>query len=156
MHYDLPLPMSTQLEGPGVPPVRAYAPLTNNQPAISMDVDGVDDTANTGDAEGEGDGDDEARYCYCQGVSHGEMVGCDGEGCAMAWVRVFIVVVVVLLVLMMSKFHLSCIGLTEAPAGNWYCNVCAVKEKSTPRRGGRGGKRRTGGRTGKGGGANAA
>jgi inhibitor of growth protein 3 len=33
--------------------------------------------------EGEQDG---GRYCYCQGPSYGEMVGCDDEHCAYEWV----------------------------------------------------------------------
>jgi hypothetical protein len=33
------------------------------------------------------DGQDGGRYCYCQGPSYGEMVGCDDEHCAYEWVR---------------------------------------------------------------------
>lgn len=44
--------------------------------------------------------DDEPRYCYCNGVSYGEMVACDGEGCVKEW------------------FHLDCAGLKVAPKGN--------------------------------------
>ncbi len=36
----------------------------------------------------DGDGDlDETKYCYCDRVSFGEMVGCDGPDCAREWVR---------------------------------------------------------------------
>ena len=48
-----------------------------------------------GDDEEE-DGD-EPRYCYCNGVSYGQMVGCDGKECQKEW------------------FHLECVGLAEAP-----------------------------------------
>jgi hypothetical protein len=56
------------------------------------------------DAAGEGseidvDGD-EPRYCYCNGVSYGEMVACDNERCSREW------------------FHLKCAGLKEAPGEN--------------------------------------
>lgn len=44
--------------------------------------------------------EDEPRYCYCNGVSYGEMVACDAEGCAKEW------------------FHLECVGLRVAPKGN--------------------------------------
>ena len=44
--------------------------------------------------------DDEPRYCYCNGVSYGEMVACDAEGCTKEW------------------FHLECVGLRVAPKGN--------------------------------------
>ncbi|KAK3683941.1 hypothetical protein B0T22DRAFT_266441 [Podospora appendiculata] len=51
---------------------------------------------------------DEQRYCLCNGVSYGEMVACDGDGCPREW------------------FHLECVGLKVAPKGNakWYCEEC--------------------------------
>ncbi|CAP71020.1 uncharacterized protein PODANS_6_3910 [Podospora anserina S mat+] len=51
------------------------------------------------DDEDEPDGD-EPRYCKCNGVSYGEMVGCDGVGCPREW------------------FHLECVGLKIAPKAN--------------------------------------
>jgi hypothetical protein len=51
-----------------------------------------------GEEEEEGDGETEPRYCYCNGVSHGQMIACDYEGCEMEW------------------FHLECAGLTRAPS----------------------------------------
>lgn len=51
-----------------------------------------------GDGSGEGGGGEEPRYCYCGDVSYGEMVGCDADDCAREW------------------FHLSCVGLSRAPA----------------------------------------
>ena len=55
-------------------------------------------------ADGDDDGDDgmdadenEPRYCYCNGVSYGEMVACDKDDCPREW------------------FHLKCAGLKEAP-----------------------------------------
>ncbi|KAK4167430.1 putative transcriptional regulatory protein [Cladorrhinum sp. PSN259] len=76
-----------------------------------------DETLNQDDEE-EPDGD-EPRYCKCNGVSYGEMVACDGEGCPREW------------------FHLECVGLKVAPKGNakWYCDEC--KERF----GSRGGRR---------------
>lgn len=55
----------------------------------------------TSSAQGDDeDGDidaDEPRYCYCNGVSYGEMVACDSDDCAREW------------------FHLACVGLKVAP-----------------------------------------
>jgi hypothetical protein len=51
------------------------------------------------DEEGEIDAD-EPTYCYCNGVSYGEMVACDADGCEKEW------------------FHLDCVGLKVAPRGN--------------------------------------
>ena len=51
--------------------------------------------------------DDEERYCYCQGVSYGEMVACDRDDCPRQW------------------FHLDCIGLKSVPkSAKWYCDEC--------------------------------
>uniref|UniRef100_A0A060T6X1 Chromatin modification-related protein n=1 Tax=Blastobotrys adeninivorans TaxID=409370 RepID=A0A060T6X1_BLAAD len=62
--------------------------------------------ANT-DAAGEGEEEGEPVYCYCQQVSYGEMVGCDGPDCKNEW------------------FHLACIGLPAPPKGQWFCDDCA-------------------------------
>ncbi|KAI8976124.1 hypothetical protein BDB01DRAFT_804602 [Pilobolus umbonatus] len=58
----------------------------------------------------------EPLYCFCQQVSYGEMVACDGEHCAYEW------------------FHMDCVGLDEPPKGAWYCDDCAAdirKRKNT-------------------------
>lgn len=55
---------------------------------------------------GEGDIDaDELTYCYCNGISYGEMVACDSDECEREW------------------FHLACVGLKVAPAENSECLV---------------------------------
>ncbi|TFK25011.1 hypothetical protein FA15DRAFT_668879 [Coprinopsis marcescibilis] len=48
----------------------------------------------------------EDLYCYCNRVSFGEMIACDGPHCGLEW------------------FHLGCVGLTEPPEGEWYCENC--------------------------------
>jgi inhibitor of growth protein 3 len=60
--------------------------------------------------------EEELVYCYCQQVSYGEMVGCDGPECKREW------------------FHLPCIGLTSPPKGQWYCQECAAKYRKKERR----------------------
>ena len=52
----------------------------------------------------DGGNEGEPKYCYCNGVSYGEMVACDYEGCAKEW------------------FHLACAGLARAPVGK--CKFC--------------------------------
>jgi hypothetical protein len=52
------------------------------------------------DEEDHEPGPDEPTYCYCNGVSYGEMVACDHSGCKKEW------------------FHLECVGLRVAPKGN--------------------------------------
>lgn len=59
-----------------------------------------DDGSSLQGEEDEDENGDEPRYCYCNGVSYGEMVGCDSDDCPREW------------------FHLSCVGLTKAPAKN--------------------------------------
>ncbi|KAM7211839.1 hypothetical protein V8F06_012783, partial [Rhypophila decipiens] len=60
---------------------------------------------------------DEQRYCFCNGVSYGEMVACDGDGCPREW------------------FHLECVGLKVAPKGNakWYCEDCKKRLRASER-----------------------
>lgn len=47
------------------------------------------DVGDGGDADGgdgDGEGDDNKRYCVCNGVSYGDMIGCDDENCDKQWV----------------------------------------------------------------------
>ncbi|KAK5062614.1 hypothetical protein LTR84_004687 [Exophiala bonariae] len=51
-------------------------------------------------------------YCYCDGISSGEMVACDGDHCLQEW------------------FHLECLGLTSPPKSDtWYCKECTTVAK---------------------------
>jgi Histone-lysine N-methyltransferase NSD-like, PHD zinc finger 1/Inhibitor of growth proteins N-terminal histone-binding len=49
----------------------------------------------------------EQTYCYCKQISHGEMIACDNEDCAIEW------------------FHFKCVGLKRQPKGKWYCDECS-------------------------------
>ncbi|KRX61333.1 Bardet-Biedl syndrome 2 -like protein [Trichinella sp. T9] len=53
-----------------------------------------------------GDIDDQSIYCYCNQPSFGSMVACDSLTCKYEW------------------FHYECVGVTEAPKGDWYCPDC--------------------------------
>ncbi|CZR58023.1 related to p33ING1b (ING1) protein [Phialocephala subalpina] len=88
--------------------------------AQQVQPDGGDDGASNMDEE-EVDEDinaDEPTYCYCNGVSYGEMVGCDARDCEREW------------------FHLECVGLKVAPKGSakWYCDDCMKKRPNQKRR----------------------
>lgn len=52
--------------------------------------------------------DSEPRYCYCGGVSSGQMIACDGPDCKMEW------------------FHMECTDLTKLPGEkeSWFCRNC--------------------------------
>ncbi|ORX70838.1 hypothetical protein DL89DRAFT_292431 [Linderina pennispora] len=52
---------------------------------------------------------DDQLYCFCQQVSYGDMVACDGNDCRYEW------------------FHWECVGLTSPPKGSWYCQECLAK-----------------------------
>ncbi|KRZ12806.1 Bardet-Biedl syndrome 2 -like protein [Trichinella zimbabwensis] len=56
-----------------------------------------------------GDIDDQSIYCYCNQPSYGSMVACDSLTCKYEW------------------FHYECVGVTEAPKGDWYCPDCHNK-----------------------------
>lgn len=89
-----------------------------------------DDSNSVHEDEHDGVDPNEETYCYCNQVSYGQMVGCDGEDCKREW------------------FHLGCVGLKVAPGKNgksstppllcrngksarltlalvkWYCDDC--------------------------------
>ncbi|KAI0778825.1 hypothetical protein BD413DRAFT_601501 [Trametes elegans] len=94
-----------QLEGPGMPVAR------NLQPTL----EGNDGTMSAG-GEPDGDADDGKTYCFCDGVSYGEMIACDDEDCEKEW------------------FHIACVGLTVVPENTWYCSRCLEKRQSNRRR----------------------
>ncbi|KAF8640679.1 hypothetical protein AX17_000335 [Amanita inopinata Kibby_2008] len=89
-------PSVHQLEGPGMPVPR------NNLQVQQQAVDGLHTTgggggassgnkggghdSSTADAMDADDVEDE-RYCYCGGVSYGEMIACDDDTCECEWVR---------------------------------------------------------------------
>ncbi|RDW68271.1 chromatin modification-related protein [Coleophoma crateriformis] len=79
----------------------------------TAEMDDADSSLHGDDDDGEIDAN-EPTYCYCNGVSYGEMVACDGDGCEKEW------------------FHLDCAGLKVAPKGNakWFCNDCTARQKS--------------------------
>ncbi|KAG1175337.1 hypothetical protein G6F70_000715 [Rhizopus microsporus] len=52
---------------------------------------------------------DDRLYCFCQQVSYGDMVACDGANCPYEW------------------FHMECVGLEEPPKGAWYCPDCSAR-----------------------------
>ena len=54
---------------------------------------------------------DEPRYCYCDEVSYGEMVGCDGDSCSREW------------------FHLKCVGLQKAPSKNGMIQIHSLQRE---------------------------
>ncbi|KAI0334044.1 hypothetical protein GY45DRAFT_1367880 [Cubamyces sp. BRFM 1775] len=107
-----------QLEGPGMPVARniAAAPIEGNDGTLSA-------------AEPDGDADDGKTYCFCDGVSYGEMIACDDEECEKEW------------------FHIACVGLTVVPDDTWYCARCLEKRQNQKKTGRGGKKRTTGGRT---------
>lgn len=53
----------------------------------------------------------EPTYCFCNQVSYGEMIACDGPDCNIEW------------------FHYGCVGIKERPKGNWYCPNCIGNDR---------------------------
>uniref|UniRef100_A0A2S2QFF9 Inhibitor of growth protein 3 n=1 Tax=Sipha flava TaxID=143950 RepID=A0A2S2QFF9_9HEMI len=51
------------------------------------------------------------RYCTCHEVAYGLMVACDNKTCPYKW------------------FHFECVGITQRPIDDWYCNPCIKKMK---------------------------
>jgi hypothetical protein len=75
--------------------------------------DGDDAASNVNDEDIEEEiAEDELTYCYCNGVSYGEMVGCDAPDCEREW------------------FHLECVGLKVAPKANGMNPILPSKESN--------------------------
>jgi inhibitor of growth protein 3 len=144
--YDLPgahtlandwgAPPLGQLEGPGMPVARnthtglsisSATVLTPSLPLVSPSETQAGNAAgDTATEVGEGDGEgDDRTYCFCEGISYGEMIACDDVNCEREW------------------FHLACIGLTVPPDGTWFCDAC--RQKKNAKRGSRANKKRSGG-----------
>jgi hypothetical protein len=79
---------------------RAAKDTTEDAASSMADGDQEDD-----DEEANGE---EAIYCYCQGISYGEMVACDAEKCPREW------------------FHLECVGLEKAPGKNSKWDIPSI------------------------------
>ncbi|KAK8086673.1 PHD-finger domain-containing protein [Apiospora phragmitis] len=95
-------------------PKRSHKKGASVQAALAAQA--VDEDAHSsahGDEDGEIDAN-EPRYCYCNGVSYGEMVACDADDCEKEW------------------FHLGCVGLKSAPSSStkWYCDNCKNRMKN--------------------------
>ncbi|GEQ67655.1 hypothetical protein JCM33374_g1320 [Metschnikowia sp. JCM 33374] len=85
-----------------VPPVATEKKKTVSKPRKEKENEPTSNSASNGS---------EPTYCYCNQISFGEMVGCDGETCEREW------------------FHLPCIGFKNPPKGKWYCDDCLAKMK---------------------------
>ncbi|CAL2033665.1 unnamed protein product [Caenorhabditis brenneri] len=75
--------------------------------------------AKRGNYESSDDEDEEdstRKWCFCDDVSHGQMIRCDNRDCTLRW------------------FHFPCIGITEAPKGKWICPRCDVTKKLNAKR----------------------
>ena len=55
--------------------------------AVGAAEGGPNDGAVSAGGEPDGDAEDNRTYCFCDGVSYGEMIGCDDEDCEREWVR---------------------------------------------------------------------
>lgn len=56
-------------------------------PAPSAQQRAIADPDAAMSVEPDGEADDGKTYCFCDSVSYGEMVACDGDGCEKEWVR---------------------------------------------------------------------
>ena len=53
------------------------------------------------------DSDEDGPWCFCQQhIEDSQLIGCDKAACKIQW------------------FHMSCVGLTTEPDGEWFCPSC--------------------------------
>lgn len=83
------IPHPQQLEGPGMPVARS-ASIHSTATSMPIIASAVVESTDAGD--GDADGDDGRTYCFCEGVSYGEMIACDDSHCEREWVRFFVIV----------------------------------------------------------------
>jgi len=98
---DLNISSNQVLAGPGIVPharsASVHSNATNANGALGVGGGGRSSNLNAADGEGadggigdagdvDGDNDDNRTYCYCDGVSYGEMIACDDENCEREWV----------------------------------------------------------------------
>ncbi|CAG8456809.1 1625_t:CDS:2 [Paraglomus occultum] len=98
---------SSSVTSASTTPAPGRIDLRTSSPVIEENLTSDDAASKNGIVQPDGQVDpNEPKYCYCDRVSFGEMIACDGENCPYEW------------------FHLSCLGLTGVPKGRWYCEVC--------------------------------
>lgn len=85
------------------------SPSTTGDDESALSGSDDENASVAGEGEDEGMEDDNTKYCFCGGVSYGEMVGCDNPECVREW------------------FHYECVGLTAEPEGDWVCSECIAK-----------------------------
>lgn len=89
------------------PAMTAASPVLKGEDTPLLGSPGPEEEEDEAD-EADEDDPNETRYCYCNGVSYGEMVACDNDNCAREW------------------FHLECTGLRSLPPAKskWFCDEC--------------------------------
>lgn len=129
---------SRNTQAGGAAAKRSHKKGASTQPTIAVQAAAAADEDANSSVQGDDDGEidaNEPRYCYCNGVSYGEMVACDADDCEKEW------------------FHLGCVGLRSAPSANskwrrparkthdlvgysadvflakWYCDNCKNRMK---------------------------
>lgn len=95
----------------------AVSPTPLGSTELDAETQKYNDELFSGAADNEEE--DKTLYCFCQSVSYGEMVACDGPHCKYEW------------------FHYPCVNLKEPPTGKWYCPDCKqemLKNKTLKKR----------------------
>lgn len=69
-------------------PVARSASIHSTAASVAV-ANGLANVDSTDGGDADGDGDDRT-YCFCDGVSYGEMIACDDENCEREWVRLFL------------------------------------------------------------------
>ncbi|CAC5396060.1 unnamed protein product [Mytilus coruscus] len=88
-----------------------YSRLPNRQPLKPV----VNN--NLCEKESKSKDNEEELWCFCAQVESGKMIYCDNEECPIQW------------------FHYTCLGISCAPRGKWYCPDCRKLSKFRRKRG---------------------
>lgn len=74
-----------------MPVARAFTGAANVPVVATGGGGAATDGGATEAGDGDGDGDDKT-YCFCDGVSFGEMIACDDTSCEREWVSAILLV----------------------------------------------------------------
>lgn len=65
-------------------------PVARSFPAPPLVTsDGGEGTVIGGGGDNDGEQDDNRTYCFCDGISYGEMIACDDVNCEREWVCIW-------------------------------------------------------------------
>lgn len=111
-----------------------------NRASSSVNMDPTNSNSNTNLSDSVAgplpdDNNDEPRYCFCNGISYGDMIFCENRLVSRAptqWSREcfhFIFPILPIPQCPYQWFHYACVNIQVVPEGSWFCPNCRNSKK---------------------------